>query len=247
MKLFSVSLLTFISVLIFSCSTEKTAKSIIDDTIEASGMNTLNNKYISFIFRGKKYDSFRNNGFFELKRTSIDSVETTDVLTNSNFTRLVDGVAQKLADTTVNKYKNSVNSVHYFAYLPYGLDGDAVNKELLGEVEINNQNYYKIKVWFNQDGGGEDFEDVFIYWVNTETDKIDFLAYEYHVNEGGMRFREAYNRRTIEGIDFVDYKNYKPKSNDAKLVTLDSLFTNNQLELLSTIELQNVTVNDANL
>lgn len=235
-------LLLLITILFTYCTPKEDASTIIGKSIKASGMNNLDKKNISFVFRGNTYESYRDGGSFSLKRIHQDSVTTKDVINNNSFKRYIDGDAIKLADTTANKYKNSVNSVHYFAYLPFGLDGDAVNKELLTEVTIKDTPYYKIKVWFDQEGGGEDFEDVFVYWVNKETYIIDYLAYEYHVNEGGMRFREAYNRRTIEGVDFVDYNNYKPKSKSAKLIVLDSLFDAGALELLSKIELENVSV-----
>ena len=119
----------------------------------------------------------------------------------------------------------------------------AVNKEFLGETEIKGADYYKIKVTFNQAGGGDDFDDTYIYWFNKETFKPDYLAYDFHVDGGGMRFREAYNERYVNGIRFVDYKNLKPKNSNATILQIDSLYTNNQLELLSKIELKNVSVN----
>lgn len=244
MNLKYFSLIIIIAVLFIACAPKEDAASIINKTIQASGMNNLNKKRVSFDFRDKKYESYHDNGKFELKRIIQDSVTTTDIITNTGFTRLINEKEVVLADSTKNKYKNSVNSVHYFAYLPNGLDGQAVNKKLLGEVAIKGVSYYKVKVWFNQEGGGEDFEDVFMYWVNKETFKTDYLAYEYHVNDGGIRFREAYNRRTIKEIDFVDYNNYKPVSKTSKLIELDSLFDAGKLELLSKIELENVTVKE---
>ena len=61
-----------------------------------------------------------------------------------------------------DSYSASVNSVHYFAVLPYGLDGKAVNKTYVNKVDIKGKSYHKIKVTFNEEGGGEDFEDVFM-------------------------------------------------------------------------------------
>lgn len=89
------------------------------------------------------------------------------------------------------KYYNSVNSVHYFAYLPQGLNDKAVQKELLGEVVLKGEPYYKVRVTFAQEGGGNDYEDVFIYWFHKQKFTMDYLAYEFHVDGGGMRFREA--------------------------------------------------------
>lgn len=236
----TVLLLLTLTVL-YSCTTDPVT--IVDKAIEEAGANNLNGKEISFDFRDKHYRSVRENGRYLLERSfEQDSLNIRDVLNNEGFSRFVNGTQEQVADSMVTRYSNSVNSVHYFAYLPYGLNDQAVNKEMMGEVNINGKDYYKIKVWFDQQGGGTDFEDVFIYWIGKNDLKVDYLAYEYHTNEGGIRFREAYNRRTVNGIDFVDYRNYKPASKDIELSTIDSLFANDALELLSVIELKDVKV-----
>ena len=146
-------------------------------------------------------------------------------------------------DSMKPRYSASVNSVHYFSTLPYGLNDKAVNKELLEEVFIKNNTYFKIKVTFNQEGGGEDFEDVFVYWINKETYKVDYLAYSYQdPGEIGLRFREAFNERYVNELRFVDYKNYKPNKSNITIFELDDLFEKGQLKLLSKIELKNITV-----
>ena len=129
--------------------------------------------------------------------------------------------------------------------LPYGLDNRAVKRAFLGTSKLKEKEYYKIKVTFKEDGGGEDFEDVFIYWINTKTFKADYLAYSYNEADGlGLRFREAYNERYIGGIRFVDYNNYKPENENTSLENLDNLYEANALILLSKIELKNILVND---
>ena len=151
-----------------------------------------------------------------------------------------------MPDSLANIYSNSINSVHYFAYLPYGLNDPAVNKEFLGEMAIKGKDYYKVKVTFDQENGGDDFDDVYIYWFNKETFKPEYLAYEFHVNGGGLRFREAYNERYVNGIRFVDYNNYKSVSDSQSIYEIDSLFNKGELELLSKIELKDVVVSPGN-
>jgi hypothetical protein len=146
-----------------------------------------------------------------------------------------------LADSTRNKLSNAVNSVHYFAYLPYGLNGGAVRKEFIGKVVIKQKEYYKIKVTFDQEGGGEDYEDIFVFWFNTESFRPDYLAYLYHTNGGGIRFRAAYNDRQIEGVRFADYINYKPIDSLA-VTALDIEFENGRLEEISRIVLEDIVV-----
>ncbi|MBT8297170.1 MAG: deoxyribose-phosphate aldolase, partial [Maribacter sp.] len=87
---------------------------------------------------------------------------------------------------------------------------------------------------------------VYLYWFNTKSFKPDYLAYEFHVNDGGLRFREAFNERTVNGIRFVDYINYKPIDENQSIDVIESLFQQGKLEVLSKIELKNISVNPGN-
>ena len=57
-----------------------------------------------------------------------------------------------------------------------------------------------------------------------------------------MRFREAYNERYIDGLRFVDYNNFKAQVSEVALEDLGKAFDNNQLKLLSKIELKTIKV-----
>ncbi len=219
------------------------AQEIVDKSIEVCGGDLYKNSQISFDFRDKTYTALRVNGRRVLKRIyKNDSIKIVDVKSHDRFERYKNDSLIIVHDTLANAYSNSINSVHYFAYLPFGLNDPAVRKTFLDTVTIKNQEYFKIKVTFDQNGGGKDFDDVYVYWINTQSFKPDYLAYEFHVDGGGMRFREAYNERIVNGIRFVDYKNYKSKDQKTTIFQIDSLFANNELELLSTIELTNISV-----
>lgn len=238
--------LIVVCVLFIACKTEKveTANTIIDKAIEVSGGEKYGDAEISFDFRDKKYTAIRKNEIYQYEREFKDSTQVIrDVLNNKGFKRYINTEEVVVADTISVKYAASVNSVHYFALLPYGLNDAAVIKEDLGNVSIKGKNYHKIRVTFQQEGGGEDFEDVFLYWVNTKTYTVDYLAYSYQEDSGvGIRFREAYNVRTINGLRFVDYNNLKPKDESLNLLDTDKAFETDNLKLLSKIELKNITV-----
>ncbi len=235
-------------VLFASCQNEKeqfSADEIINKTIENAGGENYRNATIEFKFRENQYKSVRNGGEFLLERQIIDSlgVDTIrDVVSNTGYKRFLNDSLITVPDTMVVKYTGSINSVHYFAHLPYGLNDKAVNKKMVGDAEINGMPYYQLKVTFSQDGGGTDHHDEFLYWIHKENFTIDYLAYKFHVNEGGLRFREAYNPRVIEGIRFVDYKNYTQEDFNTDLCQLDELFEEGKLELLSKIETEDVHV-----
>ncbi|MCW5516556.1 DUF6503 family protein [Muriicola sp. Z0-33] len=223
---------------------ELTAQQIIDKAIEVSGGERYEKSHFSFDFRDKQYlltRDMKTNKKLLIRMWKTDSTHIIDTKGSNFFKRVVDGKEAIIADSMAHKYANSINSVHYFAYLPYGLNDAAVNKKLLGEAKIKDSDYYKVQVTFNQEGGGDDYDDVYLYWFNKETFKPDYLAYEFHVDGGGMRFREAYNERYIEGIRFVDYNNYKPKE-DISIMDIEELFLAGELELLSKIELTNIEV-----
>jgi hypothetical protein len=244
-----VILLTFLITLSCKDNVEQklSAQEIVDKSIEVSGGKAYKNSKITFDFRGKNYISETINSLKTLKRIQKnDSVNLIDVLSSSGFTRYQNDTLVALHDSLATKYGNSVNSVHYFSKIPYGLNASAVHKELLGETEIKGKLYYKIKVTFDQAGGGDDFDDTYVYFFNKNTFKPDYLAYDFHVNGGGMRFREAFNERYINGIRFVDYNNMKPIDNTGSVLQVDSLFTYNRLKLLSKIELKDVNVSLGN-
>jgi hypothetical protein len=219
---------------------------IVDKSIEVSGGNLYKSCNISFTFRDIRYEMQNANGRKILKRIiKKDSTEILDILKHNSFERYINGNLVNVADSMATKYSNSINSVHYFAYLPYGLNDPAVNKKLLGETQLGVNKYYKVEVTFDEEDGGEDFEDIYIYWINKETFRPDYLAYEFSTDGGGSRFRKAFNERVINGIRFVDYKNYKAADN-ISVYNLEALFKSKELELLSTIRLENISVNPDN-
>jgi hypothetical protein len=219
---------------------------IIDTSIEAAGGDLYKTSNINFRFRDIDYVLEQQKGKRTLKRIQYtDSGRVTDIKQGNSFERILNEVPIQVSDSMATVYGNSVNSVHYFALLPYGLNDAAVRKELLGIKQIKGQDYYKIKVTFEQEGGGNDFEDVYLYWIDQNTFKPTYLAYEFHVNGGGLRFREAYNERYVNGIRFVDYRNYKP-TGKAKITQIDALYEKGELELLSDIKLENIEVSPGN-
>ena len=238
----------FLIIIIISCNTSKntqlTAESLVNKAIEVSGKTAFKNSRVSFEFRDKVYVSQGHCDHYVFKRISTKKDSTLlDIFEpGKSFKRYINDSLIQVADTTAQKYAESINSVHYFVQLPYRLNDKAVNKTYIGLDTIKNKVYHQLKVTFDQEGGGTDFQDVYMYWFGQNDYKLDYLAYSFMVNGGGIRFREAYNERYIDSIRFVDYRNYKPKSDDIKLDSISKAFNNNQLELLSKIENENIQV-----
>ncbi len=223
----------------------KIAGTIIRSAIKSAGLDRFEDAKASFNFRGKQYTCQNKQGAYKYERkfTSEKGEDIIDILTNEGFTRLTNGDTTALEDKKARAYSNSVNSVIYFAFLPFRLNDPAVKAKYLAKVDINGKSYHKIQVSFLEKGGGDDFDDVFIYWFDTKTYRMDYLAYEYHTDGGGMRFREAFNARNVVGATIQDFKNYKPKEKGSiPLDKIDLAFQNDQLELLSEIILENMAI-----
>ncbi|MGE0588733.1 MAG: DUF6503 family protein [Cyclobacteriaceae bacterium] len=243
MKKYLFSSLLF--TLLISCDKKLSdPQKIIDKTIEVSGGAKYQKSVVEFDFRDRHYIARRDGGTFSYERVFEDTTGTVhDYVTNDGFRREINGEEVVVPDSMSTKYTSSTNSVNYFALLPYGLNDAAVNKAFLGETEIEGKKYYKIKVTFSANGGGEDFEDEFLYWINQETFEMDYLAYSFEESdEVSFRFRVGYNPRVVNGIRVQDYINYKPENNSLKLEQAEELFKDGKLIELSRIETENVVV-----
>ena len=244
MKLvFSVAVLA--SVLIFSsCESKSEAEKIVNKSIEAHGGDAYKDSKIEFDFRDIHYTILKTPDRFEYIREFEDSTGyVKDVLNNSGFVRTVNDVKiDTLSEEWIGKYTRSVNSVAYFAYLPYGLNDEAAIKTYEGLTEIKGEEYHLIKVTFAQEGGGEDFEDEFLYWIGKDDYIMDYMAYYYLTDGGGVRMRSVSSVKEVGGIRFQNYLNLKPEVEKTPVDSMQSLYLAGKLEVLSEINLENIKV-----
>ncbi len=164
------------------------AQEVIDQAIEAHGSQKVSGHIIEFDFRDRHYISKREGGVFQYERIFTDTLgdRYRDVLTNDGFSREINGELAEVSEEYRARYSNSVNSVLYFALLPYYLNDPAVKKKYLGKAQIKGVSYHKILITFRQEGGGKDFEDQFLYWIHEKDYTIDYLAYNYLTDGGSL-------------------------------------------------------------
>ena len=211
-----------------SSSQKKTSthkgQEVIDQAIIAHGQHLFENATLSFLFRDKQYSARRSDAEYIYTRSFKNgSALIEDMLINStDFSRKKNGVSIEIEKEWAEKYSRSINSVLYFFQLPYLLNDLAVKKIDQGMKQIKGENYYQIKVSFQIENGGEDFEDEYLYWIDVNTFEIDYLAYNYITDGGGVRFRSAINKRRVNGLLVQDYINYAPLN---KKIPLSSLIT----------------------
>lgn len=235
----------------YSCETNSENKllnkatSIIHNCRTVYGSDLIDEHRVTFQLREYNYvwDYTGNSRLQE--RITIDSIgnRIKDSWSGENFYRIINQDTVPLTEEAIQKYKNSINSVFYFAFLPKSLTDPAVNAILLESVIIKDQPYHKIKVTFTEEGGGEDYEDIFLYWIHQKSFKLDYMAYQYFTEGGGMRFREAVNHHKVDDIILQDYNNYKPTYEVDNFLHIDSLYMNDELTLVSRINLENLSIN----
>lgn len=252
-------------VVVFSCNTQKEKKKfssevlnkkempseekemdkadvLAAETIEAHGGNLYKNAFYGFTFRDRYYTFKNKKGSYTYTLSTTTETDTLKyILKNGKLTYTVNGTETELSPKDITKYTENVNSVIYFATLPHKLNDRAVNKVYVGPAIIKNQNYDMIAVTFDQEGGGVDHEDEFMYWINSDTKTMDYLAYNYETNDGGVRFRTAYNPRTVGGIRFQDYINYEAPIG-TPLNKLPELYEDGKLKELSRIETEDIKI-----
>ncbi len=258
MKYLLISLILSFS---FACTPEQTesasstpkdlpeqdkAQALVDAAILTHGGERYKNFELGFTFRDRLYTATRDyDGNFTYTRNFRDSANrpVSDVLNQDGFHRRISNKRVELPAKEAQAYENSVNSVLYFMLLPAGLNDPAVRKKYLGSTTLAGQPYEMVEVTFQEDGGGVDHQDVFVYWFHAQKHTMDYIGYSYETEGGGLRFRKAVNPRQIMGILFQDYVNYKAEVIPGRQVSeLGALYEAGELDSLSSIISEGINI-----
>ena len=244
MKSLYPSVFTISLFLLLACQNSKnlSAKALIEASVEAHGMNEFNKKAIEFQFRNYRYSQTQDKQGLVYTRRKNTTPNILDLLHSKNgFQRTLAGEKVALSDSIALIYSESLNSVLYFFRLPLSLKDPGAIKTLMDTEQINGRTYQKVGVYFTSKNGGVDHQDTFRYWFDKEIKTLDYLAYQYHTNAGGVRFRVAINRRAIEGLVLQDYENYTAPKN-TPLHDLPKMYEEGKLELVSLIANDSITL-----
>ena len=228
------------------------AETLIKEAIAAQGGAALDHAVVTFGFREAQFRLERDGGRFSYARSYRDSLgrRVREVLTNDSLYRRVSGQRVSLTEDERSAVRTAVNSVAYFALLPYPLGDPAVQAEHAGRDTLDGVPYRRVAVTFREEGGGGDYQDRFLYWLREEDGALDYLAYAFGLGadeELGTRFREAFNPRTVGGVRFADYRNYTADSLAGglapdQLARYSRLFEEGALQQVSTVVLDSVSV-----
>ncbi|HYE58677.1 MAG TPA: DUF6503 family protein, partial [Rhodothermales bacterium] len=198
---------------------EPTAESIVAEARRVHGSALLDTAAVRFAFRGDCYGVTRDDGRLHVERVYRDTVrgEFGPYWLTLRDRYGPDGISRELArehrtvrlsEREAQGIVTQLNSVAYFALLPYNLTDPSVRLRRLPDDTIRGQPYQSVEVTFSQEGGGRDWQDRFVYWFHRDRHTLDYLAYHYHTDGGGTRFRVATHPRVIRGVQWQDYENY---------------------------------------
>ncbi len=242
-----LSLVILLSLFLSTNLDHDLAQELVDAAIQEHGSELLTNATVKFDFRGKAHTVFRNAWRFDYSRTYKNDAGNSIVerFNNQGVIVTVDGRPVSITEKQRGIVLEALNSVVYFAYLPLKLNDPAVNKSYEGMGEIDGKKYHRVKVSFGQEGGGIDYQDIFMFWFDPESKRMSYLAYNYNTSNSGARFRTPFNVRRIGGVLFADYMNHKAEY-EQPLEGFESTKLRSSDNLLSTIELENLTVTLSN-
>lgn len=226
------------------CTGPGPAARTVERAIERHGGDAYRAGEITFSFRGTPFRIEQSDGRFRYERRYTDEAgrAVREILSNEGVALEVDGEAVLVDAAERDRIATAVNSVVYFGFLPYRLTDPAVRLRDLGDARVDGEPYRKVEVTFRPEGGGIDWEDRFVYWFHAEDHTLDYLAYRYHRDGGGTRFRRAFNRRTVGGILVQDYENYAAPEPVADIADYDRLFEEGRLEVISVVALEDLVV-----
>ncbi len=233
-----------LTVLLWSgCSRDVTPDDVIDRAMRAHGTTILDNAILEFDFRGDRYLARRNEGLFSYERYWADSSgNVRDVVNNDEIFREVDGKRVDITERLESSILTRVNSIIYFASLPYSLRDPAVIPRYLGVGSIDGNEYDRVEITFRKQGGGPDYRDRFLYWVNRSTSRIDYFAYYYLTDETGSRLRKLVNVRNVNGFLIADHLNFSAVTDTigARIEAYERLIGTEGLDLVSEVKHENV-------
>ena len=219
---------------------DKESQLIVNKCVETHGGKKYEKVDITFDFRQYQFRIKNTKKGYLYERLYVDSLgnKLKDILDNGVYIHEVNGKVTKLPEKMESRYREGVNSVAYFMLLPYKLQDKAVNTQYIGTSEIEGEKYDKIKVWFDQEGGGRDYEDVFCFWIHRSKYTLDYLAYA----NGGPRFRKYTKRDNVGGVIFQNYDNFQILDKNIPSDQYDQAYKDGKYKLLSKIEQSNYKV-----
>ena len=152
-----------------------------------------------------------------------------------------DGDTEAVPAEEEQRYRDWAMARVYFCFLPYRLGDPSVRQQDLGLVDWDGRQLHKVKVTF-EPGSSTDAGDEYLYWFDPETARLEYLAYSYDDNGGGLRFRRAVNHRRVNGLLFFDQENHGANGPGLSVDDIDPDYVRDSMRHVSTVRLESIRV-----
>lgn len=227
---------------------------IVDQSIAFHGGEVYARSEISFTIasRSGSFDIVvRHDGgtYRHAVTSATEEGLRTVVVGNEAVEVSIDGEPRPVAAADEARWRDFVSARVWFPLLPFRLSDPAVRQRDLGletwparEPGGEPVVLHRVKVTFDP-GDSTEPQDEYLFWFDPATGRLEQLAYRF---AGGLRFREAFDFRRVDGVLFSDHRNLgldwgeggEPLPVDA----IDPRFVAERLEPISTIRLEDVEV-----
>ncbi len=161
--------------------------------------------------------------------------------TDQELTVRRDGRPEPVTADKEQSFRDWAMARVYFCFLPFRLNDLSVMKQDLGPVDWDGRRLHKVKVTF-QTGTSTDAGDQYMYWFDPETARLEYFAYSYDDNGGGLRFRRAVRHRRIGGLLFFDQENLGADGPGLSVDAIDAAYVRDSMRHVSTVRLEKIQV-----
>lgn len=189
--------------------------------------------HVSSTVRGDQFDyevSGLNRDTHVKVRMSNDSIE-----------RWFDGQPSPMPEGREQTYRDWAMARVYFCFLPYRLGDPSVRHKDLGLVDWEGRQLHLVEVSFKP-GSSTDANDMYRYWFDPESGRLELFAYSYEGEPGGLRFRRLVNHRQEGGILFFDQENLGVEGEDVHIGLITPKYVQESMRPISKVTLRNIRV-----
>ena len=151
------------------------------------------------------------------------------------------GAAVAIEPGKEQRYRDWAMARVYFCFLPYRLDDPSVIQHDRGLIEWDGRRLHKVKVTF-EPGTSTDAGDEYLYWFDPETARLEYFAYSYDDDGGGLRFRRAVRHRRVGGLLFFDQENLGVEGPGLSVEAIDPAYVQSRMRHISTVRLEAISV-----
>ena len=159
-------------------------------------------------------------------------------LTNDTVEEWRNGEPFDLDEQAATRARAYVDARVFFPLLPYTLKGGDVHFEDLGLEPWFGRDLHKVRVSFTP-GTSNDADDNYMFWFDPETGQMEQFGYDF---SGGLRFRKGIEFERVGGVLFSTQENYAIDGGRIPVTTLSEAYVAENMKLLSTVAISDVTV-----